>query len=191
MTGLQRAIRGDGAFALVELLVVMVVMSIVGAAVLGVVLTTFRSNQYQGALREVMDDGRISLDRIRTELRGGRRVLTGSDPYHLYWWVDRDEDGVPQAGERVHFCTAALGETDCATATASGQFQLIRWTDAQDQTSARTVAKTLTTTEVFSGYEADPRKTRTVTITLPLEVPGGRGPEETTMAADVRLRNVE
>ncbi|MBW3663975.1 MAG: prepilin-type N-terminal cleavage/methylation domain-containing protein [Actinobacteria bacterium] len=177
-------------FTLVELLVVMVILGVVAAATTSVIIATQRSNQFGDELRTVMDDGRISLDRVRKELRAGRRVLEGSTPWMLRWWTDQNQDGLRQTSETINYCVAPLGSTSCVTSAATGEFQLIRWTDAQTASEARVIARTLTTTEVFGGLEAPVTATRVVTVTFVLDVQDASGPEDLTMDATIRLRNV-
>lgn len=183
-------------FSLIELLVVVSLLAVVGSSILTVIVATSRSNSFQHELRTVMDDGRTSLDRIRKELRGGRRVLDGSDAYHLYWWVDQNQNGLQETSERIHYCVTPLGDPDgnlCLTATPAspGQYQLVRWSDAANPADARSIARTLVNPEVFSGYASSLAETETVHITFNLDVKDSvRGPDSITMEASVRLRNV-
>lgn len=187
---MRRLRRSESGFSLVELLVAMGVTAILATATVSVLVTTSRANQFQDDLRTVMDDGRISLDRIRKELRGGRRVLAGSDAHELYWWVDTDQDGVQQSSELVHYCVADVGSTICKDTVETGSFQLVRWTDAELQTDARTIATTLTSTDVFSGYAATVTDTRVVTIELELQVDSASQLDTVQLSTEVRLRNV-
>ena len=190
--------RGEGGFSLSELLVVITVLGIVAAGTMTVVVTTSRANVYSRELRTVMDDGRISLDRIRKELRGGRRMLAGSTAHHLYWWNDENQDGLQQLSERIHYCVAELVpndtrtcETSAMTTAATGKkWQLIRWTDDEAQADARSIARTLTRTAVFSGFASPVTATDVVTTTFWLDYRSTTGPDEIQLAADVRLRNV-
>lgn len=189
----------QGGFTLVELLVVLLLLGIVGTITVNVVIRTQRTEQFQSELQQVMDDGRLSLARIRKELRGGRRILDGSTAQHLYWWNDVNQDGLPQLTEKIHYCVAEIGTTDCETASltsdssAGERWALIRWTNAEDQSDAVSIARTLTSTDVFSGFEAPVTDTTTITLTFHLQVADGLvdvGPDEIVMTADVRLRNV-
>lgn len=183
--------RGEDGFTLVELLVVLIILSVVGGATASLIISTTRSNAFTEEMREVMEDGRVSLDRVRKELRGGRRVLDGSDAYRLRWWVDQNQDGLQQTSEIVNYCVADLGSTTCKTASATGQFELIRWDEAESQMNATVIARTLTSTDVFSGLQADVTETTVVNVTFHLEVTDtDRGPGEIQLSAAIRLRNV-
>lgn len=186
-------------FTLVELLVVLLLLGIVGAITVTTIVRTQQTERFQSELQQVMDDGRLSLARIRKELRGGRRILDPSTAQHLYWWNDANQDGLPQLSEKIHYCVAEIGTTVCestsqTSASAGGErWALIRWTEAQSQTDAVAIARTLTSTDVFSGLQAPVTATETVTLTFHLEVADivvDLGPDEIVMTADVRLRNV-
>lgn len=201
---MRRRLKAEGGFSLTELLVVIGLLGVIGAATLTVIVSTSRSNAYAEELRTVMDDGRVSLDRIRKELRGGRRVLDGSTQFHLYWWVDRNQNGLQETSERIHYCVTPLGVPDgnnCLTAVPSPsvKYQLVRWSDAGGPTNATSIARTLVDPEVFSGYACPPStcatgaiaQTDTVHITFDLDMRDrSGGPRSITMSASVRLRNV-
>lgn len=195
MASRLRTLRTEDGFTLVELLVVMVILGIVAGGTTSAIIATMRSNSYGEELRRVMDDGRASIDRIRRELRGGRSVLAGSDAFELNWWVDQNQDGVKDNDEVIHFCVAPLTSTngnDCFTSDPGpGRYQLIRWTDASGPTNASSIARTLTSASIFSGYAGTVTQTSSVTITFLLDVDDtGRGPDDLEMNATVRLRNV-
>ncbi|HEX9766995.1 MAG TPA: type II secretion system protein [Nitriliruptorales bacterium] len=127
----------DAGFSLTELLVVIVILGIVGGAITGVVVTTQRAEQFQSRLQEVMDDGRVSIARIRKEVRAARRVhdtsctgtaADGSDcapTDRLHFWLDENQDSLVQSDEQICYIVAPV--------TGSTQrFQLLRWTGATD-----------------------------------------------------------
>lgn len=184
----------DG-FSLVEMLVVMVILGVVAAATTTAVITMLRQDQFTEEVRQVTDEGRVSMDRVRKELRGGRRVLevaagAPSNAAHLFWWVDQNQNGLQELSERVHYCVAELTGTACVAPGLVGQFRLIRFTDAAPA-DIRVLASTLTSSSVFSGYDNPVTDTSTVTITYRLQVNNDdRGPEELVLAGTVRLRNV-
>jgi prepilin-type N-terminal cleavage/methylation domain-containing protein len=178
-------------FTLVELLVVLLIGSIISAAAVAGIMSVTRAERFTDEYARVVDDGRLSLDRIRQELRGGRRVFPSSTPHHLYWWTDQNQDGLQQPEEKINYCVAPMATNTCVTSSQTGQFRLIRWSDAESISVARTIAATLTTTDVFSGYDTTMTETRVVTLTFVLDVQsGGTGPNAVTMDASVRLRNV-
>jgi prepilin-type N-terminal cleavage/methylation domain-containing protein len=182
----------EAGVTLVELLIVLVLSGVLGTIITTTVIGGYRTEQFTSEMQQVMDDGRLSLDRIRKELRGGRRVYDSSTAQHLFWWTDQNQDGLQQPEERIHYCVAPLTSTTCVTSTATGgKYRLIRWTDAESPSAARTIAATLVTTDVFSGFATPITGTRVVDLVFDLDVQsGGRGPESIQMSASVRLRNV-
>lgn len=187
--------RGEDGLTLVEMLIVMVILGIVSAAATTAIVTMFQQDQFTEEIRQVTDEGRVSMDRVRKELRGGRRVLDVSDAAHLFWWVDQNQNGLQELSERVHYCVHPLAGTianppTCVAPGQTGQFRLIRFTEA-DTSDVRTVASTLTNSDVFSGYDATVTDTATVDITFRLQVQNDdRGPDELVLEGSVRLRNV-
>lgn len=185
---------------LVEVLVAMLVASILGTAVFNVVMSSHRSEQYQREWQAVIDDGRLSLQRIRAELRSARRVYADSGPDRLHFWVDRNQNALPEADEEICYAVESIG---------AGQWAIVRWDEALSDdpnscvpgsppsgVSPRGLARTLVNDQPFILYEpvpsADPNDppTREVNIRLNLEVLAGRGPDTTVVEATVRLRNV-
>lgn len=185
-------------FTLVELLVTITIMSIVAGSITSVVMSTFRVEQNQASLQDVVDDGRLSLQRIRGELRAARRVHEDSDASSLRFWVDQDQDQVPTADEEMCFLVEPIGP---------GQWQIAGWNNAVDPSDCapgagvpsgatrRVVARTLVDPEPFVSYDPVPGgptdpATREVAIELDLEVVGARNLGQTTVEGAVRLRNV-
>lgn len=134
MTAIRDRLQAEGGFSLVELLVVMFIFAMVGTAITGVLLTTQRSEQYQRRLQDVMDDGRVSIDRIRQELRAARRVLhttcettSECEPSdRLHFWVDQNQDALIQDEEVVCYIVGNAFET------SPNRYRLLRWTGATD-----------------------------------------------------------
>lgn len=186
----ERSHSEDG-LTLIEVLVVLILTSIVSTTAFAVLNSVVHAEKYTDEYARVVDDGRVSIDRIRRELREGRRVYASSDPHHLHWWADRNQDGLQQADEKINYCVAPMSSNTCVTSSMTGQFRLIRWSDAEIVADAKTIAATLTGTDVFSGYAADVTATRVIDMDFSLDVQdNGRGPETVFMTASVRLRNV-
>lgn len=178
---------------LVELLVVIVLLAIIGAATTGVVVAVTRNEGFQRNVREVIDDGRVSLQAIRKELRSARRVLADSGPDRLHFWVDENQDAIRQANELICYVVRPLG---------TGRWEIVRWEGATvgcdtppAGASVRTLARTLVDPNPFVAYRPAPSSnvddppTREVDIVLELEVAAGRT-HSVTVDGTVRLRNV-
>ncbi|MEX2549494.1 MAG: prepilin-type N-terminal cleavage/methylation domain-containing protein [Nitriliruptoraceae bacterium] len=191
----------EGGFTLVELLVAVVVMSIVMGGITSVVISTTRVESDQQELQQVVDDGRVSLTRIRQEVREARRILAGSDGSQLHFWVDRNQDALVQPEEVVCYAVEALD------GTSTGRYRIARWEGADDGCSealvpadAPTLASTLLDPEPFVGYtpeippdaDSDPyaNPVREIEIFLDLEVQNARGPGSVEVMGNIRLRNV-
>lgn len=205
--------REDG-FSLLELLVSIALLGIVAGGVTSVIISTQRAEQFQSQMQTVMDDARISMERIRKELREARRVLpdscqdagTACEPSaQLHFWVDQNQDNIQDAAELICYVTKE-------TAPGSNQFRLYRFTNATTgcrataalPANARVLAETLVGRDFggvddarpFTDLDPDPTavatddETRNVEVTLDLEVLTGRGPDEMTFTDRIRLRNV-
>jgi prepilin-type N-terminal cleavage/methylation domain-containing protein len=196
----------EGAFSLVELLVVMALLAVIATATTNVVISVLRTEQFQQEMQSVMDDGRISLQAIRREVREARQILpsscmpsgdcTPSD--RLHFWVDRNQDSIRTNDEIVCYLTESIGPN---------QWQLVRWTRAmatQDGCDAaarpanvRVLARTLTDPNPFVLFEPDPTadpmapQTRNIRVLLELEVQTGRNAfGSLSVETIVRVRNV-
>jgi prepilin-type N-terminal cleavage/methylation domain-containing protein len=194
-----RVDRDERGFTLVELLVTITIMGVIMSAITSVVISTLRVEQNESSLQDVIDDGRLSLQRIRQELRAARRVHEDSGPGNLRFWVDQDQDQIPTPEEQICFLVELLPG-------ATAQWQISRWTHAVDAAdcvdgaavpagaSRSVVARTLTDAEPFTydplpGGPSDP-PTRQVDIDLVLEVVGVRNLGSTDVNGSIRLRNV-
>ena len=196
---------------LIELLVVMVIFGVISTAITGVLITTQRSEQFQGEMQEVMDDARLSFQRIRREVRAAREILASScvstatdangdytgicaPTGKLHFWVDQDQDAIRDPEEIICYFTEAIG---------TNQYQLVRWPNASagcDSANrpatvsilAQTLVDPLPFVELFPLPYADPNRpaTNTVLVSLDLEVVNIRGPRSRLFESRIRLRNV-
>lgn len=189
----------EAGFTLTELLVVMVMMSVIATAVTSTVISTFRVEQTERALQDVIDDGRIAMTDVRRELRSARRVHEESDASHLHFWVDQNQDSLVQPAELVCYVVEEL-------TSSPPRYEILRVTDVPVGACAagvdpgtdgtrRTLARTLVDPEPFVAYDPVPGDvtdppTREVTIRFELETLSPRGPGVTTVEGGVRLRNV-
>lgn len=202
--------RGEGGFTIVELLIVILVTSVIAGAAFLMITTTYEAERFTHDMRTVMDDGRISIDRVRKDIRGARSVLAGSDAATLHFWVDQNQDHVVQTDENVWYCVRPIGGTTCANPSSwSGDaWELVRWTespttwkegDALPRTSpasghvaARTLLDPLVFTYLVGAATAtDPAESQVVGVKFRLDAQTARGPGELAVSASVRLRNVE
>jgi prepilin-type N-terminal cleavage/methylation domain-containing protein len=184
-------------FTLVELLVTMLILSIVTSGITSVVISTMRTEQNQRQMQDVIDDGRISMARIRQELRAARRVHETSGPDRLHFWVDQNQDSLVQPEEQICYVVEPIG---------TARYQISRWAGAVGPEdcapgampageSKRVVARTLVDPEPFVSYTPEPGgiedpPTREVSILLDLQVEAARGPDSIVVEGSIRLRNV-
>lgn len=166
--------------SLVELLIVLGVLSVIGAMSLG----AFTSGV--GALGRAEEDAQgqadvtIGLERLTKELRQVRRLRTGTGPAQLVAWLDRDGDAVMSPAETVTWrvVTAPPG---------TGQFHLLR---VDGSGTATTLATTLTSGQAFTFNAADPTRASTVSVELRYDAKPGAHLGEKIARAQVRLRNL-
>ena len=205
MARMQGPVDRQQGFTLVELLIVIVIMGIVASGITSVIISTMGVESDQSELQQVIDDGRLSITRIRQELREARRVLEGSGSDTLYFWVDGNQDAIIQPEELVCYRVDELDGQD--------RWRIARWTGATADcvgdnpevdappavpAGAQTLASTLVDPEPFVTFSPglpDPANpfsapTREVTILLDLEVNNARGPGAIQVEGSIRLRNV-
>ncbi len=95
--------KNEDGFSLIELLVVLGLLSIVGASILTVATTTLRAERTAEDLARNLDDTRIAVERVRDEVRGADGVCQDSDAQAMTVWTDRNADGTVDPGEVVTF----------------------------------------------------------------------------------------
>jgi type II secretory pathway pseudopilin PulG len=198
----------EAGFTIVELLVAMIVTGVVMGGLMSVVLNTMRNEQHQRELQDVVDDGRLSITRIRQEVRGARRVFPSSAGDRLHFWVDQDQNSLDDdPAELVCYVVEPVGDTGT-------QWQISRWTHALAASDCapgalpagrmrRVVATTLVSPDPSApsvpprpfSYDPLPRgvadpPTRQVSVHLDLEVVAERGPDRVLVEGTIRLRNV-
>lgn len=172
-------LRDSHGMTTVELLVTVLIAGIIGAALVGSVLTVNRTERTMQAVRDNIDEARITLDRLRVEVRGARRVFHDPDGTELFFWLDRNGDEQIQTEEIVHYGLVEL---------ADGTARLERWTaDAPGQ--RQVVAWNLLPNTPFV-YDQPSPKTRLIDVELIVDAGGDRA-EPKTVHTQVRLRNVE
>lgn len=195
----KRLTGNQDGVTLVELLVVMVLMGIVGTAIMNVVVTTSRTQSEVTNLRVVMDDGRVSIDRIQKELRQARLVYaettcgpsstaTCTSSSKLHFWVDSNQDNLQATSEQITYCVREVGGSTCVDPDGTRKYALVRWTEAS--TSATQLAATLVNGSPPFTFDVSPRETAVVEVSLDFDTLNARGPESFNMETKVRLRNV-
>jgi prepilin-type N-terminal cleavage/methylation domain-containing protein len=189
----------EGGFTLVELLVTITITGIIMAATTATIISTLRVEQHERTLQDVIDDGRVSLQAIRAELRAARRIHEGSDARSLRFWVDQNQDQLATDAEQICYVVEPFQGIE-------GQWQVSRWTGATSAAlcapgisppagDRRVVASTLVDPDVFRSYSPalagpDRPATREVSIVLELLVQEQRNLGSTTVESTIRLRNV-
>ena len=190
---MRTAPRRDDGFSLIELLVVIALLGVVTSAIATVVITTTRAERFATQVREVMDEGRVSLDTIRREVRAARRVFADSNQAagQMHLWIDQNQDNVIQLSEQVCYATRLL---------EPGKWEIVRWSGVSTACTtppadARTIARTLRNVDpsAFTPQptdDPDPElQTRIVEVLLRLDVTTDTGPDELALRATIRLRN--
>jgi prepilin-type N-terminal cleavage/methylation domain-containing protein len=200
VTNLRGRRDDETGLTLVEVLVAMLIASVLGTSIFNIVISSKGTEEYQREWQAVIDDGRLSLQRIRTEVRSARRIYADSASDRLHFWVDKNQNQLAEPDEEICYAVESIG---------AGQWAVRRWEEALSTvagtcvpgsppsgTSPRVLAQTLVDPAAFASYEpvpsADPNDpaTRRVHIRLNLEVLAGRGPDTTLVEGTVRLRNV-
>ena len=121
-------------FTLVELIVAIGIFSVVVLGVTDLMLTTFKTQAKAIAVKEVIDNGRFTLELMTRELRTATNVVRtetpptncprnglqytsynqGAPEERFYYWEDTDGNGSPDAIMRV--AMASAGSVNCASA---------------------------------------------------------------------------
>lgn len=191
MIRIWRSRTDEQGVTLVELLVAIFLTAVVGGTTVAVIQSSTRAERFNHEMRTVMDDARVAQGRIRKELRAARLVMPASTASHLVMWVDQNQDNTRTDDEIVHFCARPVNTTDnCVDPSATGQFALVRWTEASGYSAATVAARTLRTADVWS-YDPAPEETRLVTMSFSLDLRTETGPQTLGVGSTVRLRNVD
>lgn len=197
-------------FTLVELLVVILILGVVSGATFTVVLSAQRSQRFTEQVQDATNDARLSVERIRQQLRMSRLVTQPSGPSGMRFWVDENQDGLQDVGEVLCYGTRQV---------EPGRYELLRWRDVVGTPAANgtncsgfvppadaaVLARTLRNLDIFQystasdGFTpvANPATTisndppvRRVDVRLAFDVFTSTGPQVFTTGTKVRLRNV-
>lgn len=201
--------REEG-FTLIELLVVVLILGVVGGATFTVVLSAQRSQRFTEQVQDATNDARLSVERIRQQLRMSRLVTKPSGPSGMRFWVDENQDGLQDVGEVLCYGTREV---------EPGRYELVRWRDVVGSppvtgpncsgfippADAAVLARTLRNLDIFQystapdGFTpmANPATTisndppvRRVDVKLEFDVSTSTGPQVFSTGTKVRLRNV-
>lgn len=199
---------GEDGFTLIEMLVAIVILGVVAGATFTVVLSAQRSQRFTEQVQDATNDARLSVERIRQQLRMSRLVTTPSSASAMRFWVDENQDGLQDVGEIL--CYAA-------DEVETGRYELLRWRDVvgspavlgtncsgfNPPADAAVLARTLRNLDIFqystaaTGFTAiDPATitndppVRRVDVKLDFDVFTSTGPDVFSTGTKVRLRNV-
>lgn len=168
-------------FTLVELLIVVFMIGVIGS----IVLVAFTSGSE--ALGRTDDDARgqqdlrITTERISRDIRGARGVSAGSDGDTLKVWIDYNADYVQSAAETVTW-QLQTNPSD------PKHYNVQRATGAGDNV---TVGQALVSGIAFQYDNADPTKSRLVTVTMTYDAITDAYLSQKQTTFKIRMRNVQ
>jgi prepilin-type N-terminal cleavage/methylation domain-containing protein len=180
-------------FTLIELMVVITLTTLIGGMVLSAVIQTFQTQRRHVAQLEVMNDAKLTLERVGRELRAADPLQVGEASRAE---VQISRGGTPQvfsfqlepsAGgtQRLRLCNSALGTCGAATGrivldgiVPTAGYRLFRYYDAAG-------------TEITAASLTSDELERVVRVRLHLRagLPGGTA--VTDFVDDLALRNAE
>lgn len=200
----------EAGFTLIEVLVAMLILGVVAGATFTVVLSAQRSQRFTEQVQDATNDARLSVERIRQQLRMSRLITQPSDQSAMRFWVDENQDGLQDVGEVLCYSARPVtGEPD--------RYELVRWRDVvgspaelgtdcssfSPPSDATVIARTLRNVDIFeystatTGFTAiDPATitndppVRRVDVQLEFDVFTTTGPDVFSTGTKVRLRNV-
>lgn len=168
-------------FTLIELIVVLVILGVVGAAITATTVNAFRARTFQQEMADAQFEARLVFERVRREVRAARRVEAIS-PDMVTFWVDENFDGLQQADEVITYEVDLVGgETD--------RYQVLRYTGAIPKADASVLASVLRNSGPFA-WDLTPPSTRAITMDFDYDVTTTRGPSLLEVSTTIRLRNV-
>lgn len=188
MSGPNRA--EEAGFTVVELLVAMLVGGVLLSAIAAVTVAMLRTGGFVTTTGENLDDARISVERMRQDLRGARRIQgTGpagatTDADQLAFWTDRDQDRVADAAEQIVYqlrTVDGVGRLERYSGAATTPVPIAIGLDLSDDGGVP---------RSRFAYDATPvGDTTVVTVVLTLDNPGDERAAPLVVTETLRLRN--
>jgi prepilin-type N-terminal cleavage/methylation domain-containing protein len=176
----------DAGVTLVELLIVMVLMSVIGAITVTAVTNAARSQARISDDAQGLQDVQTVTERLGRDLRQARGVDSTATAYQLTIWIDKNSDFVQTPDETVTWCLRST--SGCVVGAAAGtHYNVVRFTadaPAVQQVVGRTVVDQLAFT-----YSAAPVQTSTlVSVKMTYDATGFAGKRNVEFRT--RMRNV-
>jgi prepilin-type N-terminal cleavage/methylation domain-containing protein len=187
--------RGEAGFTLVELLVVVLITSIIGAAIVGVVASVSRAETVALDVSNNLDSARQAVERVRDVIRGSYAICDDSTSQQLRLWrQDSDGDRRVDADEItvISVVGGALTRTDGSGPPRQLAFGIGTSSFDYTDVDGDPVAPPLTGRGIdcaSTGEHFDRGDVTTVNLTLSGDrAPGGRTPA-TVVESQITLRN--
>lgn len=164
--------------SLVELLVVMVILSIVGALVTTSVISVSGTVRHDDDEARGLADVRKVVERLGRDVRQARSIAAGADANHLVLWIDYNSDYRQQAIETVTW--------QLRVGSAAGHF------DVERSVQGGEVYRQATTlvSDIAFTYDRPAPDTRLVTTSMAYDAVLESGTTQRTVTFANRLRNV-
>lgn len=177
MQGARR--RGETGATLVEVLVTILLMGIVTAIATPALLSGINVLNHTDDDTQGLSDIRFFVERMSRDLRGARKVYTGSTASELRIWVDHNANYRAEPEENITWRLELHG--------SGPHFDVVRETGAGvSEIASQTVVNGMT-----FAYTPAPEATRFVRVSVEYDARPGRDASIKTAGFDIRLRNVQ
>lgn len=199
--------RRDPGFTLIELMVSMAILSVIGAIVVGFIVSGNRAFLQADDETRGLADVRLVLDQVARDIRSSAGVLcdggladqadpNSADPScaaHLQLWLDTDSDYVEESGEVVTWFVRQDGDhLDVIRQDAAGTTRVLA-TSLIDSVlfvyDATNVADACNPAGPGATGSGTPTTASLVTVTMQYDPLIGAGSTERCASTSVRIRN--